>query len=131
MFGQLSGPGQEQTTQIWYGIFGESPRFAGGHTERKGTVAATSAAAAHHHMVSNAIKACGTVITVGPFEFLTILAKTDDPLVVCSEGGLFTKHFKYLTSYRGLAFYCKSPAPLEIPRGAEVIAAHKIAIPDL
>ena len=82
-------------------------------------------------MVTNAIKACGTIVTVGPLEFSLILDKTEDPLVVWSEGGLFRKHFKYLTHYRGLAFYCKSPTPLEIPRGAEIIAARKMAIPDL
>lgn len=93
--------------------------------------AATTAAVVHHNYVANAIKACGTLVTVGPNEFMAILAKMDDPLVVWAEGGLFARHFRYLTSYRGLAFYCRSRTQLQIPAGAELIAAGKISMPDL
>ena len=93
--------------------------------------AGATGAAAHHHQVMNAVKACGTIITVGPIEFTEMLAQSDSPLVVYAEGGLFTRHFRYVTSYRGLAFYCKSQTPLEVPRGAEIIVANRIAIPDL
>jgi hypothetical protein len=92
---------------------------------------AGTAAAAHHHQVSNAIKACGTLVTVEPLEFSAILTKVREPLVVWSEGGLFTKHHKYLTTYRGLTFYCKSATPLQLPADAEIIAANKISMPDL
>ncbi len=93
-------------------------------------VGATTAAA-HRNIVLNAVKACGTIITIGQIEFLEILSHLDDPLVVYAEGGVFTKHYRYLTSYRGLAFTCKSSMPLEVPMDAELIAAKKITIPDL
>ena len=90
-----------------------------------------AAAAAAYHQISNAVKACGTLVTVGPIEFTAILGKMEDPLVVWAMGGLFTKHYRYLTTYRGLAFYCKSETPLQLPLDAEVIAANKMLIPDL
>jgi hypothetical protein len=99
--------------------------------ERIETVAIETVAARRRNQVMNAIKACGTVITVGPLEFCRILSQTDNPLIVFSKGGLLSKHYKYLTSYRGLAFYCKTPTPLEIPADAELSAANMISIPDL
>ena len=86
---------------------------------------------AHRHQVLNAVKACGGVVTVGPVEFLAIVGRTEDPFVLWCEGGWINKHFKYLTSYRGLTFYCKSPTPLEMPFEAEMVAANKISVPDL
>ena len=86
---------------------------------------------AYHHQMLNAVKACGTLVTVGPIEFMAILGRTDSPLVVWAQGGVFRKHYKYVTSYRGLAFYCKSETPLEMPFEAEMIAANKISMPDI
>ncbi|MBN1641635.1 MAG: hypothetical protein JXA09_10400 [Anaerolineae bacterium] len=92
---------------------------------------ATTAAMVYRHQALNAIKACGTLVTVGPIEFMAIVGRTDNPFVIWSQGGWINKHFKYLTNYRGLAFYCKSPTPLEMPIEAEMVAANKITIPDL
>ena len=99
--------------------------------ERIETVTIETVAARRRNQVMNAIKACGIVITVGPLEFCRILSRTDNPLIVFSKGGLLSKHYKYLTSYRGLAFYCRTPTSLEIPADAELIAANMISIPDL
>ena len=41
------------------------------------------------------------------------------------------KHHKYLTSYKGLAFFTKSPSPLVLPPRAEVVSAKAISIPDV
>lgn len=88
--------------------------------------AASSAAAAR----ANAIKASGAIVRVDPTDFLSILRRAGDVLVVRSEGGLFSKQYRYLTSYKGLIFVAKSPAPLDIPRQMEIITANKIWIPD-
>jgi hypothetical protein len=37
----------------------------------------------------------------------------------------------YLTSYRGLAFYTKSPPAIVLPGRAEVITAKAMSIPDV
>jgi hypothetical protein len=89
------------------------------------------AAAAHAAAMANAIKASGVVVRVEPGDFAAILRRTDDPLVVVSYGGIFKKHHKYLTSYKGLAFFTKSPSPLVLPSRAEVIAAKSISIPEV
>jgi hypothetical protein len=42
---------------------------------------------------------------------------------------VFRTSYLYLTSYKGLAFFTKSPEPLILPGGSEVIQAQKIWIP--
>ncbi len=94
-------------------------------------IAGNAAVAAHRANIANAIKACGVIVSVTPFEFVNILARMEDPLIVGATGGLFSAHYKYLTTYRGLTFYCKSSTPLDVPMGAEIVEANKISIPDL
>ncbi len=89
-------------------------------------IAAASAAA-----IANAIKASGVLVNVAPEDFAAVLRRIERPLVVTSEGGYFTTHYKYLTSYKGLAFYTKARAPLVLPAGAEVVRAQGISIPQL
>lgn len=88
-------------------------------------------AAAHAVAMANAIKASGVVVRVEAQDFLIILKKEKEPLVVTGLGGLFSKHHQYLTSYKGLAFFTTSPAPLVLPRSVEIISAKKISIPDV
>jgi len=96
-----------------------------------GAAAGAAAAAAAAAAVSNAIKASGVVVRVEPAEFLALLARVEAPLVVTGQGGVFTTHYQYLTSYKGLAFFAKSSEPLALPGGAEIVRAESIAIPEL
>jgi hypothetical protein len=89
--------------------------------------AAGAAAAA----IANAIKASGVLVNVSPEDFAAILRRADKPLVVAAQGGFFSTSYKYLTSYKGLAFYTKSPAPLVLPVDAEIVRAKGISIPQL
>jgi len=79
--------------------------------------------------IANAIKASGVLVSVSPEDFAAIVRRTERPLVVVAKGGFFSTHYNYLTSYKGLAFYTKSPAPLMLPVDAEVIKAKGISIP--
>ena len=79
--------------------------------------------------IANAKRASGVVVSVTPENFLRIVARTERPLVVHATGGLFTTNYQYMTSYRGLAFYTKSRRPVELPAGAELVAADSIWIP--
>ena len=90
-------------------------------------MAAGGAAAA---AIVQAIKASGVLVSLDPAEFLKILGRVPDPLVVAATGGLFSKNYKYLMGYKGLAFYTKSGEPLQLPAGAEVIAARAIWTPN-
>ena len=90
-------------------------------------MAAGGAAAAA--AIANAIKASGVLVRVDPAEFSKILAHAKDPLVVTAPGGLFSKKYQYLVSYKGLAFYTKSDEPIALPTGCEVVTAGSINIP--
>ena len=90
-----------------------------------------SAHVAIHAAIANAIKANGVVVRLEPADWLTLLKRTENPLVVISEGGVFRKWYQYLTSYRGLAFFTKSPTALVLPGRAEFITAKSISIPDV
>jgi hypothetical protein len=81
-------------------------------------------------VMAEAIKASGAIVQVEPKEFLNILNKAKEPLVVCSPAGFLTQN-KYLTSYKGLIFFAKSKEQLAIPASAEVISARKIFIPEM
>ena len=90
------------------------------------TVGATGAAAA---AIAKAIKASGVIVHVEPNDFLGILQRQQGALVVHATGGFFSTNYQYLVSYKGLAFSTKSPDPLVLPRGCEVIEARKIWVP--
>ena len=90
-----------------------------------GAEAGAAAAAA----IAKAIKASGVVVRVSPEDFANILRRVEKPLVIYNQGGFFTTKHQYLTSYKGLAFYTKTPDQIELPRSAEVIIAESIWTP--
>ena len=92
--------------------------------------AAGASAAAAAGAIARAIKASGSIVQVDGDAFLRILARSEAPLVVHATGGFLRTHYKYLTSYKGLAFFTKESLPLQLPRNAEVVAARRIWIPD-
>ena len=87
--------------------------------------------AAIHAAIANAIKATGVVVRMEPSEWLSVLKRNDNAVVVVVEGGMFKKSFRYLTSYRGLAFFTKSTQALILPGRTEVITAKSISLPDM
>jgi len=91
--------------------------------------AAGGAAAAAAAAIAQAIKASGAIVSAEPNDFMTILAKVDNPLVVCSESKFLSTKYHYLTAYKGLIFYTKSSTPLMLRPSAEIIHAKKIWIP--
>jgi hypothetical protein len=91
--------------------------------------AGASAGAGAAAAIAQAIKASGAIVRVGPEDFLRILQRQKEPLVVQATGGFFSTNYQYLCSYKGLAFFTKSSEPLMLPGGSEVIQAQKIWIP--
>ena len=87
------------------------------------------ASVAAAHATAQAIRAAGAIVRVEPEEFLKILARSAAPLVVSAPGGFLSGGQDYLTSYKGLAFFTNSQKILDLPEGAEVVAAQKIWIP--
>ena len=90
---------------------------------------AGAAAAARAAAIAKAIKASGAIVQVEPNDFLVILSKTSKPLVVLAEGGFLKTNYQYLTGYKGLVFFTKSPTPLQLPGDIELVVAKKIWIP--
>ena len=87
----------------------------------------TAAAAAA--AIAQAIKASGVIVRVEPIDFLSILGQQEVLLVVHATGGFLSIKHHYLTSYKGLAFFTKSDAPIDLPEGTELVRAKKIWIP--
>ncbi len=85
---------------------------------------ATAAAA-----IAQAVKASGAIVRVEPDDFIRILRRVSEPLVVYTAGGLFKKNHQYLMSYKGLAFFTRSTDALSLPGSAEVVEARTIWIP--
>jgi hypothetical protein len=92
-------------------------------------MAGEAAAAAAHAAMVQAVKASGVVVQMTPENFQFLLNKIEHPLIVTSEGGLFKTTYQYLISYKGLAFHTKTPVPLLLPSGAEVVAAKSMWMP--
>jgi len=79
--------------------------------------------------IAQAIKASGAIVSMESTDFMTMVNKMDNPLVVCSESKFFSTKYHYLTAYKGLIFYTKSAMPLMLRPSAELIRARKIWIP--
>jgi hypothetical protein len=90
------------------------------------TVIGPAAAAA---AIANAVKASGAIVRVESADFEAILQKAENPLVVCSQGGILSTSYQYLMGYKGLIFYCKSATQLTLPAKIEIILAKKIWLP--
>lgn len=91
--------------------------------------ATAGGAAAAAAAVAQAIKASGAIVRVEPEDFLSILQRQKEPLVVHATGGFFSTSYQYLSSYKGLAFFTKSPVPLNLASDCEIVQAQKIWIP--
>lgn len=87
------------------------------------------AAAAHAAAIAQAVKASGVLVRVTPLDFQKILDRQEEPLVVSARGGVFRSTWQYLTSYKGLAFFTKTPEPLMLPGRALLIEARSIWVP--
>jgi len=82
-------------------------------------------------MVLNAVQVFGTVVRVKPETFVRIVELPGAPLIVRSRGGFLSSSSRHLTSYKGLAFVCKTKEEIPLPAIAELIVAEKISVPDL
>lgn len=91
--------------------------------------AAAGAAAAAAAAAAQAIRAAGAIVQVESSEFMAIIERQPAPLVVHATGGFLSTTYQYLTSYKGLAFYCKSSTPITLPKDVELIQAGSIWIP--
>lgn len=90
-----------------------------------GADAATGSAA-----IANAIKASGAIVRIDPEGFSKITARVNSPLVVMAKGGWLQKGYQYLTSYKGLIFFTRSPEPIALSPTIELVTAQTIWVPN-
>jgi len=88
-----------------------------------------TAAAAAAQAQAEARSIFGALVKVSPENFLNVLSRSEAPLVAVAGPRFLDSGLKYVTAYKGLVFFTKSPAPLPLPPGAEVVAADKITMP--
>ncbi|MEO0970721.1 MAG: hypothetical protein AAFX80_20955 [Cyanobacteria bacterium J06639_18] len=65
----------------------------------------------------------GTGVHVKCEDFITILSKSEAPLVIMTAEGLFTKIYKYATAYKGFVFFTESLDKLNFSKEIELIQA--------
>jgi hypothetical protein len=69
----------------------------------------------------------GTGVRVKVEDFLSILSKNQDPLVIVTSEGLFTKIYKYITAYKGFVFFTESLDRLDFNSNTEIIYAQNLS----
>lgn len=69
--------------------------------------------------------ASGCVVFLDREEFIDVLKRQEEPVVVCSLKGTFRNRHTYLTSYRGMLFAHRAKAPIEL-EGYDLINAEEI-----
>jgi hypothetical protein len=80
--------------------------------------------------IAQAIKASGAIVRMDPDDFAQIVHRAEEPVVVMATSKIFGRtSYKYLTSYKGLAFYTKSSSQLPLGIRAELVYAKQIWIP--
>lgn len=79
--------------------------------------------------LAQALRASGIIVRLKAPEFQKILRGTEAPLVVVCRNRFLGRGYRYLTSYKGIAFYTRSSRPLELPPEAEIIEARSIWVP--
>jgi|GEM_PF-1194896 hypothetical protein len=57
--------------------------------------------------IAQATKASGVIVRLEPQEFLAVLNRIKDPLIVTAKSGWPVSGHQYLTSFKGLAFLYK------------------------
>jgi hypothetical protein len=78
--------------------------------------------------MAQATRSCGAVVRLKPEEFMRVLARAKDPLIVTASAGIFKTHYDYLFSYKGLTFYTQAGEPLDLPP-VDVVEAESIYVP--
>ena len=71
------------------------------------------------------VTAGGCVIFLEREEFIEVLKRQEEPLVVCSLKGTLKNRHTYLTSYRGMLFAHRAKSPIEL-EGYDLINAQEI-----
>jgi hypothetical protein len=79
--------------------------------------------------IANAIKASGVIVKLKEEDFIKVISRAENPVVVVSRGGFMKKDFDYLLAYKGFVFFARTKEEINLPGTAEIIATQQIWIP--
>ena len=76
-----------------------------------------------------AVRAMGVIVKLKPDDFLKIVNRVSEPLIVRAPHGAFSKKHDYLVTYKGFAFYTSTKDDLRLPPTVEVLNADSMYVP--
>lgn len=79
--------------------------------------------------IAQAMKATGAIVRLEPEEFSKLVNRLETPAVVQGIGGIFSKKYQYLSTYKGLFIFTESKTPVQLPYKTEIIQAKNIWVP--
>ncbi len=79
--------------------------------------------------IQNALRVNGAFVRLSPEDFQNLLNRSEDLIVVTSKTGIFNNTYLFLTSYKGLIFYCKNKEQISIPSKHEKLHSESITLP--
>ena len=79
--------------------------------------------------VMQAVRAMGVIVKVQPEDFVRIVDRVAEPLVVRAPHGYFSKKKDYVVSYKGFAFCTTTKDDLRLPGKVELIEAGSMYLP--
>ncbi len=85
--------------------------------------------AIHQAHIQQALRSNGIFVELTAEDFQNLMNRSEGLVVVQATAGIFTKKLIYLTSYKGLAFYCKTRNELVVPSKHERIFAKSVSLP--
>jgi hypothetical protein len=84
----------------------------------------------HVHAQSQQIlKMNGVFARISPEDFQNLMSRNEGLMIVASKAGIFGNQFQYLTSYKGLIFYCRCGEKLSISSKHETLYSESVSIP--
>lgn len=81
------------------------------------------------HAGQHTSKMNGVFVKLQPEDFQNLLNRNEGLAVVTSSVSFFGTTFTYVTSYKGLVFYCKSKQQLSVASRHEIIRAQSVSLP--
>ncbi|MBX2897203.1 MAG: hypothetical protein KF763_17280 [Cyclobacteriaceae bacterium] len=84
-----------------------------------------------YHNSQHALKMNGAFIKLTPEDFQNLLNRNEGLAVVTTITTFFGTTFTYVTSHKGLIFFCKTKSQLSVSNRHETILAQSITLPAL
>lgn len=75
------------------------------------------------------VKMNGVFVRLSPEDFQTLLNRNEGLAVVTASTSFFGTSYTYVTSHKGLVFYCKTKSQLSVSGKHETFQAQSVSLP--